>query len=61
MIESTLVYQIRDEQGNTLIEFATLLEARIASVDIKEGTQIIERIFIDGEWEETMVYRRILI
>lgn len=53
-----VVYQIRDIQDKVLIEFGSLLQARIASVDIKEGTQIIERSFVDGEWEEVVLYER---
>lgn len=54
------VYQIRDKQDKVLAEFGSLLQARIASVDIKEGVQIVERMFVGGEWEETVLYGRIL-
>ena len=53
-----LIYQVRNKQGKVLVEFGSLLRARIASVDIKDGTQIIERSFVDGEWEEVVVYER---
>lgn len=52
------VYQIRDKQDTVLGEFGSLLRARIVSVDIKEGTQIVERSFVDGEWEEVVLYSR---
>ena len=58
--EEKETYQIRNSGGDILAEFSTLLEARIASVDMKEGTEIVERKFVDGEWEETIVYQRII-
>ena len=51
-------YQIQDKQGNVLIKFGTLIQCRIASVDMKQGTQIVERTFVDGEWEEVVLYER---
>ena len=58
--EEKETYQIRNSAGDILAEFGTLLEARIASVGMKESTEIIERKFVDGEWEETIVYQRII-
>ena len=54
----SLIYQVRNKQGKVLAEFGSLLRARIASVDIKDGAQIVERSFIDGEWEEVVLYER---
>jgi len=58
LVEESVVYLIRDEGGKILAEFCSLLQARIASVDMKEGKEIVERSFIDGEWEEVVLYER---
>lgn len=55
------VYQVRDKHGKVLAESSSLLRVRVASVDIKEGIQIIERSFIDGEWEEVVLYERVRV
>ena len=57
-MEGQTVYQVRDAQGKVLAEFGSLLRARIVSVDIGEGRQIVERSFVDGEWEEIVLYER---
>lgn len=52
------VYQIRDTQGDVLAEFDSLLHARVASVDMTESMQIVERSFVDDEWEDIILYER---
>ena len=54
-----MIYEIRDGEGKVLRKCHALLEARLASLDYPDGSVIVERRFVDGEWEEREMYVRL--
>ena len=59
VFEKEEFYEIRDGEGKVLRKCRTLLEARLASLDCPNGSVIVERRFVDGEWEEQEMYVRL--
>ena len=50
-------FRILDRQWNTIAEFPSLIQARIASIDLP-GVAIVEVEEIDGEEETVVHYER---
>jgi len=54
-----MIYEIRDGEGEVLRECHSLLEARLASLDYPNGSVIVEKRFVNGEWEPREMYVRL--